>query len=67
MAIDRAMWGEWLDHPVTDRVMQTVGFRVRELEETLGRTAGKDQYSDAFLSGQITAYRSVLYMEPDDA
>ena len=54
---------DWKRHPVTLGVFNQLHFRIQELQEMLGESAGRDPGQDREYSGAIKAYKDMINIE----
>ncbi|CAB4240686.1 hypothetical protein UFOVP39_51 [uncultured Caudovirales phage] len=54
---------DWKRHPVTQVVFNQLASRVKELQEILGDSAGRNPIQDVEFVGAIKAYKDILNIE----
>ena len=54
---------DWKRHPVTQVVFNQLASRVKELQEILGDSAGRNPSQDVEFVGAIKAYKDILNIE----
>lgn len=54
---------DWKSHPVTLGVFNQLNFRIQELHEILGESAGRNPGQDREYSGAIKAYKDMINIE----
>ena len=55
---------DWKRHPVTQVVFNQLASRVKELQEILGDSAGRNPIQDVEFVGAIKAYKDILRCSP---
>lgn len=56
---------DWKQHPVTQEIFRLLNERIREIEQTLGTSAGIDPLQDRFYSGVIAAHKDIILLDFD--
>jgi hypothetical protein len=61
--VNKSDFIDWKRHPVTQVVFNQLASRVKELQEILGDSAGRNPIQDVEFVGAIKAYKDILNIE----